>query len=509
MVGKDLQPLSIVENEGFREYTAKLQSNYTLPSRKTLTKKLIPEICNEISQKIRNMLNQTKNVGVTTDIWSSDSNKSFITVTCHFINTNNELENVVLDTKEIPGSHTAEAIAGSVQGVFDDWNISDKVIAIITDNGSNVKKAVNDILKKSHIPCVGHTLNLCVTDAIEANVLFKDCLKKCKKIVTHFKSSNLASDKLKEVQNQLNVSNLKVKQEVSTRWNSSFIMIERLLEIREPLSVAMSYLPNAPEPLDASEWVFLKECVEVLEPLHTMTEEMSGEKYPTLSMVIPLLRSIQHALKNTPTNTDVGLYLKTQLIEIISRRFSGWETNKLVAKATFLDPRFMKSGFGLVENADKAEEYVTDELEFMKRSHQNIDVTEASNVTISTPPSNDQNMKKKDLARKKLWNWVDTRVEEKRKSKTSSAVASSALVVRHYLELPQPERWKNPLPFCEKHKNVLPDIFKLQKKYLCLPATSVPSERLFSTAGLVTNDRRNRLDPKNLNNILFLHSNMK
>jgi hypothetical protein len=109
---------------------------------------------------------------------------------------------------------------------------------------------------------------------------------------------------------------------------------------------------------------------------------------------------------------------------------------------------------------------------------------------------------------KRLWQWVDSKVEERKKRSTSSSVASTVVMVRHYLELPQIERWLNPLPFCAKYKTVQPEIYSLQKKYLCLPATSVPSERLFSKAGQVANDRRNRLNPKNINRILFLNNNM-
>jgi len=48
----------------------------------------------------------------------------------------------------------------------------------------------------------------------------------------------------------------------------------------------------------------------------------------------------------------------------------------------------------------------------------------------------------------------------------------------------------------------------MQLKYLCIPATSVPSERVFSITGLITNDRKNRLSSKNLDFIIFLNNNL-
>lgn len=511
MIGVDLQPLSIVENKGFREYSFKLQPQYMLPSRKVLTNTLIPSVCNDISNEIRSKLENVEHVGVTTDIWSSDTNISFMTVTCHFIY-NDEKQNVVLETREMPGSHTALSIATSLRQIFELWNIHNKVVSVTTDNGANIKSAVTDHLKITHIPCVAHTLNLCVTDAIEGNKEFKDVIKKCKTIVSHFKISNLAADKLKEIQKQMNCSVLNVKKDVPTRWNSTLIMIDRLLEIRVPLSASISCLTRAPDSLDAGDWHILEDCVKVLRPVHTMTEEMSGETYPTLSMVIPLIRSVQHAVRSTETESEVGCILQTTLLDNLSRRFLGWEKNTVVAKATFLDPRFMKSAFGLVENADKAEKLVAEELEYKKKQLLPDVNPETPNTTNSSEETNELENDKnstKLLAKKQLWEWMDLRVEERKKSRSASTIASSALLVRHYLELEQPNRWENPLPFCSQHKHVIPEIYSLQKKYLSLPATSVPSERLFSTAGQVANDRRNRLKPKNVNNILFLHSNMK
>lgn len=72
-----------------------------------------------------------------------------------------------------------------------------------------------------------------------------DILKICRTLVGHLKHSVVATEKLKNVQHQMGVPQLKVKQDVSTRWSSPFIMIARLLEIREPLSVVIARMGNS------------------------------------------------------------------------------------------------------------------------------------------------------------------------------------------------------------------------------------------------------------------------
>lgn len=109
---------------------------------------------------------------------------------------------------------------------------------------------INEQLRKHH-PCVANTLNLTVNDSITSNEELLNVLKKCRALVEHFKHSVFASTKLKEIQNQINLPESKVKQDVSTRWNSSLIMLERLIQIKALLSTAITFLPRAPSFLNA------------------------------------------------------------------------------------------------------------------------------------------------------------------------------------------------------------------------------------------------------------------
>lgn len=169
MIVFDYQPLSIVENAGFLEYTKKLQPLYSVPSRKQLTTKLLPQEYDIIYSKLKSMLETVADLSITTDMWTSDCNKSYITVTCHFI-FDNHLYSPVLATREVFDSHSGVNIATNLKNIFNEWGIADKIVTMVSDNGSNIKSAINEYLHKYHHPCVAHTLNLSINEAINGNL---------------------------------------------------------------------------------------------------------------------------------------------------------------------------------------------------------------------------------------------------------------------------------------------------------------------------------------------------
>ena len=68
------------------------------------------------------------------------------------------------------------------------------------------------------------------------------------------------------------------------------------------------------------------------------------------------------------------------------------------------------------------------------------------------------------------------------------------------------EYWK---VFDERNKSKVEEaLLKVVLKYLTPPPTSTDVERLFSTAGDILTNERNRLLPANLEKLLFLRENL-
>ena len=78
-VAQDLLPLSTVDSSAFKKLMHTAEPNYTLPSRKHLSGKLIPEKADEVKAQLMLELSQASSICLTIDLWSSrDCNRWFM-----------------------------------------------------------------------------------------------------------------------------------------------------------------------------------------------------------------------------------------------------------------------------------------------------------------------------------------------------------------------------------------------------------------------------------------------
>ena len=76
--------------------------------------------------------------------------------------------------------------------------------------------------------------------------------------------------------------------------------------------------------------------------------------------------------------------------------------------------------------------------------------------------------------------------------------------VDRYLTIPLSDEHITVLEWWEKYGCLFPHLSKLAMKYMAIPTSSVPSERVFSLTGHLVNKKQARLNPKHVQMITFL-----
>lgn len=102
-----------------------------------------------------------------------------------------------------------------------------------------------------------------------------------------------------------------------------------------------------------------------------------------------------------------------------------------------------------------------------------------------------------------------TNLNASRQGSGPSRSANAILLISQYNDLPFASRESDPLNWwiTRKSEGTLVPLLPVIQKFFCIPATSVPSEQLFSKAGELISARRSPLSAANVDMILFLNKN--
>lgn len=108
----------------------------------------------------------------------------------------------IIGVIELNESHTANYISQEMLKCLSEWDIPiDKIMAVVSDNGANITKAVKDSFGTyKYVPCFAHTINLIVEKSISNTTSLIDLLSNVREIVKHFKRSTFLSDELRKKQ---------------------------------------------------------------------------------------------------------------------------------------------------------------------------------------------------------------------------------------------------------------------------------------------------------------------
>lgn len=336
----DDQPFSVVEDKGFRQLIAHLEPRYTVPSRRYFSDVCLPALYDAVATHIHSLIDASvSEISFTTDIWTSDvSTVSMLSLTAQWLDEDFNMKKTLLHAQECSGSHTAAAIREAFEGMFEQWKIPlERVHVVLRDNARNMAKACEDCGVAS-LGCMAHTLQLAVNEAVLSQRSVSDCVAIGRKVVGHFKHSQVASSRLKDLQTQLGMKTARLQQDVATRWNSTFYMLRSLVEQKRALA-AYGVDHALPASLNAYQWSLVENMLTILDPCEQLTRDISSAK-ATTAVVIPSVEALKRLLKKTAT-TDQGVKTsKDTLLEAVDKRFGHINEEPLYYLSTILDPRY-------------------------------------------------------------------------------------------------------------------------------------------------------------------------
>lgn len=501
MITKDNLPLNTTEKEGFKYLMKIIAPLYQMPGRKKITE-IIDQKYDILSSIFKRKMQTVPCFTLTTDIWTETmTTKSFLGVTCHFW-FNQNVNSMTVGVFEMADRHTSQYLAEYLSNVCEEWNIlNSKVTCIVTDNGSNIVKAISDTFGKNrHLPCFAHTLDLVASKITNDIDHIKNIIEKVKSIVTYFKQSVVAADELRKVQLSENI--LKLIQSVPTRWNSQFYMLERFVKLYEYVAPILLKNSKSPPIIDATDLEIIKEIITILAPIESVSKEISGEKYLTASKIIPIVKCLLKKFENISPQSETVGELKDLTMTEISRRFGSLEQVTLLAVSSILDPRFKRLHFQSPVACANAITFISKSIQSERQ--QNVDsqpskTRQAQEVDINTSTRGIES----DISN--VWSYHDDLVKKASENVNTRDKGDMDLELKMYLNSPTVNINSDPFLFWSNY-GCSPEFKKVAFKYLSIVGTSVPSERIFSKTGRILTETRNRLDGKRLNRLLFLSS---
>ena len=291
MIALDCQPISFVEDIGFSRLMQLVKPNYVIPSRKYFSQKIIPQIKSKVLFKVKAAINESEYISFTTDIWTNNSNHSFISLTAHCINPKFERNVYIIRFAPFSGPHAGSRIAKILDTVIEEFNIpAHKIHMFVRDNAGNMAKGITDT-GYSALPCFLHTLQLVIQDVLFEQQTIKNTISIIKKIVGHFSHSSLACSKLNDLQKKHQLPEHNLIQDVPTRWNSTYLMLQRIAEQKQAITSYCVETPNMPV-LDANEWNMINKVSNLLKVFHDATVRLS-EKGATVADIIPQIKFLE------------------------------------------------------------------------------------------------------------------------------------------------------------------------------------------------------------------------
>jgi hypothetical protein len=306
-------------------------------------------------------------------------------------------------------------------------------------------------------------------------------------------------------------------------------MLQRLIEQKDAVPLVLSSVSGVKN-LDGDQWRAAVLLVDALRPFLDVTTVVSATRFPTLSMVVPLLDGIMDVLKEEETSDSIPCS-RTALIHELQERFDYIRMTDIYYVATVVDPRYKIISFTEELHALQARNSVVSAMERaeVRQSHNQCQPGETSATVTHSQQGTSQtgapmeycNMELRlgclstetVRAKSSIWDRFDRLVSSQHYSavREHATRASKELFQQEldkYISEDVIDRSTCPFRWWSLNYARFSELAAVAREHLAVPCTSVPSERVFSKAGEVVTKKRSSIKPAKADQTIFLMENL-
>lgn len=284
---------------------------------------------------------------------------------------------------------------------------------------------------------------------------------------------------------------LKLIGDMKVRWNSTFRMIKRALELKN-IYVSICNVEDdlAEYGLQESEWRYLDTLASLLENFDKLTTNVSATKsYPTIPKTIALYNILMDQIEDFVTKyddqyPDLCRGASTALTKL-KKYYSRTDTTPIYAIGTAMHPALRYHWWSVQKWEDI---YLNDAKNSVRRVWSSqYEKENAQSVLTELDAEDDAEIFEFQL----LGMPISTRSNELEEYASGKSVPTKIL-----------QFWK-------QNQKVFPQLSRMAKHYLAIPATSAASERCFSQARVLLPYNRSKLSEASIRVQMLLGSWMK
>lgn len=440
-------------------------------------------------------LKEATSIHLTFDIYTAKKGaKSYGIITAHSLSDSLEIKTVLLEYKHLPYPDDTNTIYEFLRSCVTRFNIREKIVSLASNCTTTIATAVQELDKRYrlsknfnfstiHIRCFPQFVHLNVLEVLRSQ---EALIESVRKVVGFINSHNFT---LRPLQDDPNASSgadvggnndpkysntsgeaeagikstgLKLPFDNRSSWNTTYNMIEIFLQQRGYIEPTLVYYQNPQDLAGINiDWDRLFTLIALLKPFHDVVNKFSTDNYTPVSLVAV---SIPHLMDHLSSSSWVydDLVMAAHNFKLQLESYRQFFQSDLTVISGLLDPR-VKDTFISQEGKDDAIDILRKRLE---SSLQNKNETQTHQYSADT-----------------LWARVFRSFDYDE--------------ITDYLRSPREHGYTSNVAYWEAHKNVYPCLYNLARTLVCVQATSVPNDRMFSAAENAEREKKLQIESTN------------